>query len=142
MFLSGTIKNVWVYPFCKVPSLQRSIFIFLGSVLLSVQNNKLSIIFIPVIILSGNFKTASGVFAFVSTITGVITSSLYSSIMSMYSLVINQYNELFFSSAIDPTQVELSGRLNSSNLLPNIFSIAPTSEPSEVDTCILSASLY
>ena len=52
-----------------VPALQVSIFIFLGSPLLSVQNKRLSIMLIPVIILPKNFKNAFEVPAFASTAT-------------------------------------------------------------------------
>ena len=48
---------VCVFAF-EVPSIQRCIFIFLGSLILSVQNKRPSIIFIPVIMFVGsNFKT-------------------------------------------------------------------------------------
>ena len=94
--LPNSLDNcVWVY-ISTVPCLHSSIFIFLGSLTPSVQNNKLSIIFIPVIILSGNFKTASGVPTLVSTITGVTPNSgEYSTIAcrftcpSLNSLLIN-----------------------------------------------------
>ena len=51
-----------------MPCIQRWIFIFLGSELLSVQNNKSSIMLIPVInLLGSNFK----IVLLVSTNTGV-----------------------------------------------------------------------
>ena len=54
---------VWLFraekaPLLIVPLLHSSIFIFFGSLSLSVQNNKSSIIFIPVIISPENLKTA------------------------------------------------------------------------------------
>ena len=69
-----------------VPARQFFIFIFLGSLKPSVKNNKLSITFIPVIILFVNFNTASEVFILVSTITS-FTSSLFKSYCSIASLV-------------------------------------------------------
>ena len=54
--------------------------------------------FIAVIILLPNFKTASLVFALVSIIIGVIPDSIeYSKIASILSLLTNQYIEFVFS---------------------------------------------
>ncbi|ANS05168.1 hypothetical protein [uncultured Mediterranean phage] len=50
--LSGTISFVAMLPPEEVPAILLVIFIFLGSELLSVKKSKLSIILIPVIILS------------------------------------------------------------------------------------------
>ena len=61
-----------------VPSLQLSIFIFLGSFILSVQNNKLSIMFIPVTIVSlSNFKTSL-----------VVSTNTNSSVLSLLCSII------------------------------------------------------
>ena len=67
--LLSLIKSVWIVPLESVPSILLCIFIFFGSLSLSVQSNKSSIILIPVIILSGlNFKVSLKT----STKTGVI----------------------------------------------------------------------
>ena len=127
-----------------VPCLQVSIFIFLGSPFPSDQNKRLSIIFIPVIILPKNFNTAFCVPAFKSTTTGDVTSLSisYSSITSLSYLDINQYNLFVFSSVILPTQVNSDPTKSSTLLLPNMFSITPTLELSEVETSTFIASLY
>ena len=73
--LLSLMKFVWTVPLGSVPRILLSMFIFFGSFLLSVQNNKSSIMFIPVIILSGlNFKTSPTI----STKTGVIVLVLES----------------------------------------------------------------
>ena len=126
--------------FCGGFCLNVSMFIFLGSLTLSVQNNKLSIIFIPVIkFFSSNFKT----FLFTSSRIGVtVPSSWYSIIASKAPLVTNQYKTLFFSSAIAPTHLKSVPMIASTLTLPNIFCTVPTSEPSDVATSIFIASLY
>ena len=115
-------------------------FIFLGSLTLSVQKSKLSIIFIPVIILLGSkFKTS----LFTSIKIGVtVPSSWYSIIASALRLVTNQYKTLFFSSAIAPIHLKSLPITVSTLTLPNIFCTVPTSEPSDVATSIFIASLY
>jgi len=68
-----------------VPILQLSIFIFLGSFILSVQKSKLSIIFIPVTTVDLlNFK----ILCVLSTKTGVTTPSLVYSIIASNSLLL------------------------------------------------------
>ena len=118
--------------------------ILFGSFVPSVQSSKLSIIFIPVIMLFVNFSTASLVFAFVSTKTALILpSAVYSKIASTISLLINQYKLLFFSSEILPTHLALGTSTTLSNLtFPNMFCTVPISDPSEVETCTFIASLY
>ena len=125
-------------------------FIFFGSFSLSVQNSISSIILIPVIILSAlNFKTASLIPILVSIKTGItLPPEVYSNIPSKGIVapvsLINQYNLSFFSSAIAPTQtaLELIPDCPEISELPNIFCTVPTSDPSDVDTCIFIASLY
>ena len=79
-----------------VPCLHLSIFIFLGSPTPSVQKSKLSIMFIPVIILLGKPKTEPSVLAFLSTKTklSILFSKSYSIIacVPLASLLTNQYS--------------------------------------------------
>ena len=127
-----------------VPALHLSMFIFLGSLFPSVQNNNPSIVFIPVMILPvENFKTV----LVRSTITKLAEPSFsYSTITLLTLSVIKEYKTSFFSSAIEPTHSQ--GLLLSGNdklpisVFPNIFCTVPTSDPSEVETCIFVASLY
>ena len=127
-----------------VPSLHLFMFIFFGSPLLSDQNNKSSIIFIPVIMFPKNFKTAFPVPAFLSTNTGEATSwsISYSNITSLSYLDINQYSLLFFSSAILPTQLKSDPTKLSTLLFPRMFCTVPTSDPSDVETSTFNACRY
>ena len=116
-----------------------SMFIFFGSLTSSVQKIRLSIIFIPVIMLSTlNFKTS-----FLSTNIGVVVPSLWCSMIASVSLLVtNQYNTSFFSSATAPTHLKPVPTILSTLVLPNIFCTVPTSDPSDVATCTFMASLY
>ena len=61
----------------ELPLLHLSMLILRGSFVLSVHNNKLSTILIPVIILSVNFKTALEVLALISIIIGPEENNSY-----------------------------------------------------------------
>ena len=126
------------------PFLHLSIFILLGSLVLSVHNNKLSNTFIPVMTLLGNFKTDSDVFALVSTNTALTpVSTEYSIIASTELLLINQNNLFSRSSETLPTHLALFISTTFSILLfPNIFCTVPISDPSDVESCTFIASLY
>ena len=141
-------------------SLNVAIFIFLGSLRLSVKNSMPSIILIPVIrLLFWKFKTWLAV-DLTSAITTAIISvdSSYSKIalvgFELSPSVINQYILLFCVSVKAPihlnwllvpkysSQSWLPPPLFAFLVLPKMLSIAPTSESSDVFTCILVASKY
>ena len=72
----------------------------------------------------------------------MLSSKLYSNIASLPELCANQYNLLFFSSAIVPTVFHPPPTIFSILVLPNIFCTVPTPACSEVEICIFIASLY
>ena len=125
-----------------LPALNLDINIFLGSFKLSVQHNSPSKTLTPVIKLAVlKFNTLA-----VSTNTGATKSvaSSYSKIASTDAEVTNQYSLLFCVSRAAPIHcAEVKPKLGSqfteddflfSLVLPNMFSTAPTSEPSDVET--------
>ena len=104
-----------------LPDLNLAISIFFGSLLLSVQNNKPSIMFIPVTLYLFyllKFKTL-----FVSTITGatLLVSGLYSAIASILLPHINQYILLFSLSATTPIHLAPAIPVELKLVVPSIF---------------------